>query len=426
VTLETHAVAPAPERLTDVSPLVFDRASQSVYIGYSLGRGRHDEVYNLIQRRGSLTPHLAHEAHGYYLPDRSFDWYEYFYVPSALEEQELRSAIEGRAVEDGGARRLVLGARRHLRPLRAQARRATALVSEVERFFRPPRPPVDPPERVADLSQVEPYDAFITPNGLASRCRYVLNLDVLSVNQEAENDWWFCKSEWLEYFFRELAPSSPFVLVASNSDRAIGRRFARYLSRPELVAWFAVNVAFEHPKLLAVPLGLGDPCEQYGHAGGDVLEAQGKRLPKRRLFDVSFNVKTNPEERLRCLAETGLTLDAPLSKPEYLERLASSYFCVAPSGNGIDTHRVWEALYLRTVPVVTRSVLTDQHPDLPLVVVGDWSEFRSIDFSPELYASTLGDWEPAELGLDRCLTRMARAVERLRGSGELAEEPSQP
>lgn len=424
--LATHAVAPAPAQATDVSPVVLDRASASLYIGWSLGRGRHDAVYNLIQRRGALTADLADGAHGYYRPDGTFEWYEYFYVPGPLEEEELRAALEGRIVETGRARRLVVGARRRLRPLRALMRRLGALGRRIRAIRRPPRPPVDPPERVADLSQVEPHPQFITPNALASRCRYVLNLDVLSVNEDAETDWWFCKSEWLEYFFRELAPDSAFVLVSSNSDRPVDGRLARYLPRPQLEAWFAANAALEHPKLFAVPLGLGDPCEEYGHAGGDVLAAQRKRVAKTRLFDVSFNVRTNPRERLHCLAETGLELDPPLPKPAYLERLASSHFCVAPNGNGIDTHRLWEALYLRTVPVVTRSVLTDQWPDLPLVVLDDWRDFRTVDFTAELYASTWGDWDPAELSLDRCLARMRRTVERRRGSGGPAEQPPHP
>jgi len=256
---------------------------------------------------------------------------------------------------------------------------------------------------------------FISGNGYASRCRYVLNHDVLSVNDGVDNDWWFCKSDWLEYFFRDLAPESPFVLFSANSDRPIGRRFTRFLRRPSLRAWFANNVAFEHPRLFAVPLGIGDPTRAHGDAASVLRAARAGDHPKSRLLEVSFDVKTNPAERLRCLAETGLELDAPASTSAYLERLAASYFCVAPPGNGIDTHRVWEALYLRTIPVVTRSVLSEQHPDLPLIVLEDWSQFRSIQLSPALYASTWGEWDPAELGLDRYLRRVSRKLEQLRG-----------
>ncbi len=37
---------------------------------------------------------------------------------------------------------------------------------------------------------------------------------------------------------------------------------------------------------------------------------------------------------------------------EYLEELAKHYFSLCPRGNGIDTHRFWESLYLGVIPVV--------------------------------------------------------------------------
>ena len=51
----------------------------------------------------------------------------------------------------------------------------------------------------------------ITGNGLARRCRYVINYDDLVVNEDVDNDWWFCKSEFVEYFFAEHEPKTPYV-----------------------------------------------------------------------------------------------------------------------------------------------------------------------------------------------------------------------
>lgn len=153
-----------------------------------------------------------------------------------------------RALPGGGR---VLHARR-----KAVARMRTAL--------DPPRPPLLGPERVARLSAAPPDEGFITGNGIAARCRYVLNYDALRVNQHVDNDWWFCKADFLEYFFAEVAPSEEFVLFSHNSDRAIGRRFRRELRRRRLVAWFAQNPTFEHPKLRALPIGIANP--QIGRA----------------------------------------------------------------------------------------------------------------------------------------------------------------
>ena len=296
----------------------------------------------------------------------------------------------------------------------ARAARRLRSLSALARL-RPeePRPPAAPPERARELGLAPADSRFITGNGLAARCRHVLNYDLPTVNAEIENDWWFCKTDFLEYFFRELAPDRPFVLFSHNSDRRIGRAFARHLRRRNLVAWFAANVAVARRRLFAVPLGIANPV--WPHGNPDALAAvQRARIPKTQLFDVTFDVATNRRERLRCLRETGLELQSPVPHREYLERLASSYFCVAPQGNGIDTHRVWEALYLGTIPIVTRSVLSDQHPDLPMVVLDDWSEFPSVDFSLDLYERRWGGWRPDELRLDRYLERVAHELEGIR------------
>ena len=81
---------------------------------------------------------------------------------------------------------------------------------------------------------------------------------------------------------------------------------------------------------------------------------------------------------------------------------------------------MWEALYLGTVPVVTRSLLTDRHPELPLVVLDKWSQLGALKLSPELYKTTWGDWEPAELSLDRYLQRVARTIAELRRASPAA------
>lgn len=261
-------------------------------------------------------------------------------------------------------------------------------------------------------------DAFITGNGFAAHCRYVLNYEDLAVNEGADNNWWFCKSDFLASFFRELAPDDDFVLFSHNSDLEIGDAFSRDLGRPELVAWFGANVALRHPKLFALPLGIANP--HWPHGDTDVLRrAQAAPAEKTRLFDTSFDPATNPAERARCLRETGLAAESRKPFADYVSALRTSYFALSPRGNGIDCHRTWEALYLGSVPVVTRSVLTEQHPELPMVVLEDWSEFSSIDFSPELYERTWGDWSPEAIRLDRYLARVEGLISsRVSRAGE--------
>jgi hypothetical protein len=304
---------------------------------------------------------------------------------------------------------IVAPLRRRLRPVYVRARR-------IWLRLRPLRPPVEATSRLAALA-VLPDHPFIAGNGFAARCRYVLNYDVLSVNEDVDDEWWFCKTDFLEYFFRKLAPKRDFVLFTHNSDLPVDEHFERRLGDPHLVAWFAENAAFHHPKLYAIPLGIANPHRVHGD-GHLLRAAQSASTEKTTLFNTSFAIGTNVAERTHCIEQTGLQPGPRKPYADYLADLGSSYFCLSPRGNGIDCLRTWEALYLRSIPVVTRSVLTDQHPDIPMIVLDDWAEFSSIDFSPELYRKTWGDWDPEAIELDPYMERVRRTLQGVdRGLG---------
>ena len=63
---------------------------------------------------------------------------------------------------------------------------------------------------------------------------------------------------------------------------------------------------------------------------------------------------------------------------ENQKRLANHGFCVCPEGNGVDTHRLWECLYLKVVPIVVKSEFTTilQKQEIPLVVLEKWEDLN--------------------------------------------------
>jgi hypothetical protein len=288
--------------------------------------------------------------------------------------------------------------------------------------FRPRRPrPVQAPERTPDdasLSAPPSDHAFITGNGLAESCAYVLNYGEPRLNPNGRPGWYFCKTNYVDWFFEHDAPRGSFTLITHNSDWPVGSSHRRQLRRRGL-RWFASNVDLVHPRLHPLPLGIANPHWPHGDTAAfrRVLE---RKPAKSRLFDVSFSLDTNAAERQRCLDLTGLELMPPLPFAAYLERLSSSLFCVSPAGHGVDCHRTWEALYAGTVPVVLRSPLTDANPDLPMVVLDDWVEFSTVPFSAELYAELWGNWTPAQLTHEACLRSIqARSQRTIRGGRSL-------
>jgi hypothetical protein len=67
-----------------------------------------------------------------------------------------------------------------------------------------------------------------------------------------------------------------------------------------------------------------------------------------------------------------------ISPSENIVRLSQYNFCICPEGNGFDTHRLWEALYVKTVPIVIQSEFTKilQKNNVPLVILNTWDDLN--------------------------------------------------
>jgi hypothetical protein len=75
--------------------------------------------------------------------------------------------------------------------------------------------------------------------------------------------------------------------------------------------------------------------------------------------------KTNKKER---------NLSSRESKLLFWKQVVKVQFAVAPAGMGTDTHRVWEILHLRCIPIVISSPLDRLYKMFPVIIVKKWSE----------------------------------------------------
>lgn len=173
------------------------------------------------------------------------------------------------------------------------------------------------------------------------------------------------------------------VLVTGYSDHPINHMEFDLLEQPSMKAWFANNATNRHDKLHAVPLGLPNEVD-YAIQGNTKTLNEIAQLPKviRNLAYMSFKIDTFPAERQKVhdmftgkpwVTKGKLDFDEAGHR-RYLKDIASHKFCICPRGNGFDTHRMAEALYLGTIPVVKKSIAMEQFFDFPCVFVDDWDQ----------------------------------------------------
>jgi hypothetical protein len=112
---------------------------------------------------------------------------------------------------------------------------------------------------------------------------------------------------------------------------------------------------------------------------------------------VSFSVSTNLDERVRALDCVKNLSGTDVrhfqgSVSDYQQELLRSRYVLSPPGNGYDCHRTWEAIYLGAIPVVKRAYWPFTHMDLPVIVLDDWSELKSLqtmDFRTQMSVESL-------------------------------------
>lgn len=193
-------------------------------------------------------------------------------------------------------------------------------------------------------------------------------------------------------------PSRPYVLITHGGDPPVNHDYEHILKDPNLMHWFATNAGLQHEKLTAIPVGV-----EY-----NLNLAQRKTFEDAMHADIAkdknvycgyFTVHHWVEERQRCLdamKHTGLTMENRVSYREYLLELKRHRFCLCPIGNGIDTFRLWEALYMGCVPIITRRinkerVLVEQYKHdniysrIPKLKIDYWEDLNPGILTEELY-----------------------------------------
>ena len=214
----------------------------------------------------------------------------------------------------------------------------------------------------------------------------------------------FCKTDYISNFTNKRTN----VLITHNSDYHINEN--RFKLGPQCNFWFAQNKDFEDDKIISIPIGIENmvlrtsPESRGGAWSSQINGAYEKALLINRINDMqfeknldvymNFNLRTYPQERSyvwnHFQNEKWVTKTNNISIEQFYLDIASHKFVLSPRGNGVDCHRTWEALYLRTIPIVKKSTHMKQFEDLPIFFVDNWDEVcynKLVDFYEKVKSS---------------------------------------
>uniref|UniRef100_A0A6C0E251 Exostosin GT47 domain-containing protein n=1 Tax=viral metagenome TaxID=1070528 RepID=A0A6C0E251_9ZZZZ len=192
----------------------------------------------------------------------------------------------------------------------------------------------------------------------------------------------FCYGDIIDILSKKIHLfKNKFILVTHNSDVDIINKpeMMHILNCEKLLKWYGQNICFEHAKLGFLPIGLANSHWPHGNLSlfNDNSFLQKMYIKSNKVY-FNFTISTNVTKRELCYNSLINKLNwinntDPINN---LKRLQTYEFCICPEGNGVDTHRLWECLYLKVVPIVIKSDFTNilLKQGIPLYVLDSWSD----------------------------------------------------
>lgn len=180
---------------------------------------------------------------------------------------------------------------------------------------------------------------------------------------------------FIEYILDILPKNIKFIIYLHNSDHSLNStstsNHIKLINNKCIIKIYSQNIDFSKntttnsSKINTLPIGLAN--NMFNKAHGDILslyKCMGETYKNSKNNSIYININPNTYQYRKYFVDycnqNGIKTTKS-NKPftEYLYDLSTHYFCLALRGNGLDTHRFWESLYLNVIPVIINNKYTN-------------------------------------------------------------------
>lgn len=181
---------------------------------------------------------------------------------------------------------------------------------------------------------------------------------------------------------------NPFILIFHNSDFNFDKKYCLLFNKLTLLKKiYTQNLNVIYKNTYPIPIGLANSYCNHGNL--EVFETvYNLEIKKNKEIYFFFNIYTNLNLRNNCknvLLKKNLVWNQEMNYYDYLQELKKHKYCICPEGNGIDTHRFWECLYLDVIPICKKNILFSYYSQyFPIIILDNWSDLSVNNLKYEL------------------------------------------
>jgi hypothetical protein len=245
----------------------------------------------------------------------------------------------------------------------------------------------------------------------------------------------YIKFSFIKQFVYQVLPhiNYKFILITGDGDETIPNdmfdeeTFFSIINNKKIIHWYSINCIEEyHPKLSLIPIGVNYHSSSFGEFCGWHKSAISPLEQEIEIQKIKDNSLPFYERKMKCYSNFyyGINND-PLNvynkfgnprknalekiKPDLVfyeidkigrsetwENQSKYAFVLSPMGNGMDTHRTWEALILGCIVIVKKSPLDSLYENLPVLIVNDWA-----DITENLLKETIENFKEKVFNYDK-------------------------
>ena len=206
----------------------------------------------------------------------------------------------------------------------------------------------------------------------------------------------------MELFYKVSKSTAENINVISHmSDKKFDQKLFNKIPS-QISKVYTVNLNINKSNLINIPLGLGNHFSKKNLQVLNFSNLTNEKFFKNKIdMYLNFNLNTNYSVRSKAFrlykdkdwVKVG---GMDLSLRTYKKNLENSTFVLCPPGNGPDTHRVWEALYSGSIPIVLNSPTFKGYDNLPILKLNSLNKI-----SHELLSDYLLNLENKDISFEK-------------------------
>ena len=244
-----------------------------------------------------------------------------------------------------------------------------------------------------NCDRIDKSKNYVTQRYFHKYCgKIVKQNDVITLDNDINNVFYIISDKLTNFmydFFTSITYDF-FIFFGTSDESFTLSKFSKLLTLPKLKYIYAQNYTdVIHDKIILLPIGLSDFRTKENYYNNEIVFNQSKKINK---ILISYHQPTNKvrSSLIKQINSKNVIVSEKMEHKDFVINLSKYKYSLCLTGNGFDTHRFWESIWLNTIPIVLKSdyYIDELYRNAGGIVLNNINELDSIFKTEPKYNTT--------------------------------------